>query len=595
MFVIIAWLVLYKMKKTILFGAGTIASQIILYDLNINIVAIADNDKNKVGGLFYGIPIIAPASINNTVFDEVMITTGRVNEARAQLIGQLEISEEKVVLPRRHLSKPLQAFCIEANQNLAHLLLSKLTVSETAAKLGVIVDMDTLKALALFGTVRSQASLIHLSLPNSGLVTFAEYIKQILCELSATENFNWQLNPMKTSSGEIIAYLLDINLVEHETKLFSFIFRGYAEVNGYTIDLPSRAMFFSPLFLRSQTVLHRFGEITCRVPMEWEKYLTFMYELWQDSEVNLKLYQYQHRGCGALPDDVQQALKTKEPWIFVGCEDISIVLLVYNNIDYLNEAIESVLFQLVPYRVVVHCLDDASSDGCSELLREYQQKFSELLVLYISGANQGSGKQSLLTHKPDIKGNFWTFLSGDDFWLTPFNLWFQADYLLRISKAVGCACATIMRDEANDYETMISPKPSQWNLFDLLLLHKEISFYTHTSSILWRNIFYKERAFFLPVKFELPESNGDVMLAHFMLENGGEMHLLPNVMNFYRYSGKGVWSSISKEEQIKINKKLSSTLYSMISFRNRFLCRIHKSSIVPSSIKRIIRGPINGR
>jgi len=582
------------MKKTVLFGAGSVASQVILYNRSLHIVAVVDNDKRKAGSLFHGIPIVAVESLLHIDFDEVMVTTGMIHDAKAQLIEQCEIAEDKIVLPNQHLTKSLEVLAFRDHQRVVTQLLTKLTSSKIADKLQIIVDLDTLKDLAQLGHIRPEVSLIHFSLPCSGLVQLRDYLNQELSLLSAADKYSGQLHPMKSLSDEIIAYIVEISFLGFENRPVNFIFRGYLDVNEYAIDLPGQAMFFSPLSLRSQTVLHRFGEITCRVPLHWEQYLTFIFDHWQERTANLRLHQYTHRGYGSMPAHVQHELQLKAPWIFAEREDISVVMVVYNNIDYLHDAIESVLLQLAPYRFVIHCVDDASSDGSSDLLREYQQKFSQSLILYISDTNQGTGKKSLFKHRPQVKGDFWIFLSGDDFWLTPFNLWFQTNYLLDSPMAAGCSCATIMRDEATDYETIIAPQAKRWNVFDLLLLRKKFRFYTHTSSILWRNIFYKERNFFLPPKYELPESHGDVMLAHFMLENGAEMHMLNRIMNFYRYSRRGVWSSKSKEEQTKINEKLHDSLYKMISMRTKFLCKLHQSSIIPNCIKRIVRGPING-
>ncbi len=581
------------MKKTVLFGAGSIAAQVILYNKNLNIVAIADNDKKKAGTLFHGVSIIEAENLKNTDFDEIMITTGMVIEAKAQLTERFGIDEYSIVLPFQHLTKSLQVHGFRDNRRLVNLLLTQLSTSKIAADFGMIVDMDTLKDLAQFGHISSEASLVHLSILCHGLIPLSTFIDQELLRLSVTEKFKWQLNPMKTAHGDIIAYVLEICLEGYESRPINFIFRGYLAIEEYAVDLPSQSLFFSPLSLRNQTAIHTFGDLVCRCPENFDQYLIYMFDNWRDCNATLRLYQYRHRGLKALPMGVQKALAIRLPWMFDQPEEISIVMVVYNNIDYLKESIESVILQLVPYRFVIHCVDDASDDGSTELLRQYQQKFSNSVVMYDSNLNQGSGKKSLLTHRPDIKGNFWGFLSGDDFWLTHFNLWYQTNYLLDSPSAVACSCSTIMRDELTNFETIIAPQRSRWNLLDLLLLRKKIRFYTHTSSILWRNIFYTERRFFLPAKFELPESLGDVMLAHFMLEKGGEIHMMQRVMNFYRYSGKGVWSSKTKEEQRTINEKLHTTIYNMISVKHKILCEIYRSKMIPNGIKRIFKGPIN--
>jgi glycosyltransferase involved in cell wall biosynthesis len=582
-----------KMKKIVLFGASTIAATIIKCDSEIEVIAVADNDERKVGSFFYGVEIISPASIKSYQFEQLIITTGKRDEVLTQLTEELGVSADVIARPKRLLTKSLQSLTQERNYQLAASLLYRLTVPEAAGTLGVCVDLETLRQLGATGDLSPQTLLLQLSLPVENLTVYQGYVKRELDDLAQQLHLDWQLQPMTTVDGTLIGFHLDVNDQDQPYSTVHLLFRGYLKLDEYVIDLPGRAMYFVPSRLRQQTEVRRFKRLSCRVPLLWQDYLTFVFEQWQD-ERKRALCDYQHRGLTALPAEIQQKLKASAGWMWNEADSVSVVLVVYNNIDYLNDAIGSVLLQALPRKLTVFCVDDASSDGSGQLLAFYQHRFSDSVQLAISEVNQGNGKKSLLFNRPQVTSDFWMFLSGDDYWLSELNLWYQSDYLSRTPEAMACCCSTIKQIEQTGEETLIRPQFPRWNLLDLLLFNNKYRLYAHTSSILWRNVFYPKRGFFLPEKFELQDAFGDVMLAHFMLEAGGEMHRIEQGMNFYRYSGLGIWSSIDKNTQVEINRQIHNQLNRMMSFKYKFLYQLHQSRFVPQFLKQSIKGPING-
>jgi hypothetical protein len=95
---------------------------------------------------------------------------------------------------------------------------------------------------------------------------------------------------------------------------------------------------------------------------------------------------------------------------------------------------------------------------------------------------------------------------------------------------------------------------------DLIRNHRQYALYVHTSSLLWRNIFYTKRGFFLPAEFEKKYATGDVMLFHMMLAQGGKISHIQETMSCYRVTGRGVWSKMSKKEQKDFNMNLKRKL-----------------------------------
>lgn len=95
-------------------------------------------------------------------------------------------------------------------------------------------------------------------------------------------------------------------------------------------------------------------------------------------------------------------------------KQISVMISSYKQLDYLKEALESVLGQSIPfYEILV--VDDCSQDGTIEYLRAQEQIHDTLRVIELE-ENQGlSGSRN--KGLKFLTGQYFIFLDGDD-WLT---------------------------------------------------------------------------------------------------------------------------------------------------------------------------------
>ena len=287
----------------------------------------------------------------------------------------------------------------------------------------------------------------------------------------------------------------------------------------------------------------------------------------------------------SLPLNVND-LQTSKP------EDISIVMAVYNHEATVAEALESALMQEMPYTSVIYCLNDASTDNSAKILSDYAKRHPSRIKVYTSAENQGSGKKSFFHNRPPVRGRYWCLLAGDDFWTSHQKLAKQISYLDSAPEYVGCSCNTIMKNEGTGEESLIKPDRNTWNLLDLILLKNKYSFYVHTTSIIWRNI-YLDKGFFLPPSFKKKYAFGDVILMHMMLGTGGKIHNIPEVMSCYRVTGRGVWTSKSEDERVRLNYKLQNNISRAISFKYKFFICMQDYRHKFKAIKWLTPGPIN--
>ncbi|MBQ3516400.1 MAG: glycosyltransferase [Lachnospiraceae bacterium] len=109
---------------------------------------------------------------------------------------------------------------------------------------------------------------------------------------------------------------------------------------------------------------------------------------------------------------------------------ISVVMATYNHVDYVGEAIESVLNQT--YRDFEFIIaDDFSTDGTVEKIMQYEDKIDEIHLFDYNSGNRGA----FLGER--VKGEYVAILNSDDVWETD-KLEKQIKILEDNPNAAGC-------------------------------------------------------------------------------------------------------------------------------------------------------------
>ncbi|MDY6148164.1 MAG: glycosyltransferase [Porphyromonas sp.] len=110
---------------------------------------------------------------------------------------------------------------------------------------------------------------------------------------------------------------------------------------------------------------------------------------------------------------------------------VSVCTLTYNHVPYIRQCIEGVLMQRTtfPIELIIH--DDASTDGTAGIIREYQEKYPDVIISIFQKENQYSKQVPISTTYvwPKIRGKYVAICEGDDYWTDPLKLQKQVDYL----------------------------------------------------------------------------------------------------------------------------------------------------------------------
>ena len=90
---------------------------------------------------------------------------------------------------------------------------------------------------------------------------------------------------------------------------------------------------------------------------------------------------------------------------------VSVIIPVYNTENYLRECLDSVLAQTLR-EIEVICVDDGSTDNSLNILKEYQNKDTRIVVLTQENRSAGAARNYGLSI---AKGKYLSFLDSDDF------------------------------------------------------------------------------------------------------------------------------------------------------------------------------------
>lgn len=110
---------------------------------------------------------------------------------------------------------------------------------------------------------------------------------------------------------------------------------------------------------------------------------------------------------------------------------VTIRCLVYNHEPYLRQCLDGFVMQKTnfPFEAIVH--DDASTDRSAEIILEYAERYPDIIKPIFETENQYSKGDGSLTRimNAHTRGKYVAMCEGDDYWIDPYKLQKQVDFL----------------------------------------------------------------------------------------------------------------------------------------------------------------------
>ena len=176
-----------------------------------------------------------------------------------------------------------------------------------------------------------------------------------------------------------------------------------------------------------------------------------------------------------------------ENWNKAKETQVSVVAITYNHIKFIEKALDSFLMQETnfPFEIIVH--DDASTDGTSDIVRNYQKKYPDIIKPIIQTENQYSKHRGIALKDvfDNIKTKYIALCECDDNWTDETKLQKQFDFMEENPEYSVCYHNAIVVDENENFIKNYRGKKEKDLTQEELIKVKHLF---HTSTFFFRNI-----------------------------------------------------------------------------------------------------------
>lgn len=240
-------------------------------------------------------------------------------------------------------------------------------------------------------------------------------------------------------------------------------------------------------------------------------------------------------------EEIMSTWKTRD-----GDPLVTIRSITYNHVNYISDALDGFLNQVTNFKFEVIVHDDASTDGTSDVIRKYAEKYPHIITPIIQKENQYSKKNGGIRRaiNSNLRGKYIALCEGDDYWTYQNKLAKQIAYM---ESHPDCSLSF----HAVNYEQngkiikndRISNKEKDIPSRNVILGGGK---YIATPSICCRTVDFLDYP-----KFRLMADVGDFPL-QIMLADRGKVHYFPDLWGVYRVSSSGSWSESQKNREAQI-------------------------------------------
>ena len=172
---------------------------------------------------------------------------------------------------------------------------------------------------------------------------------------------------------------------------------------------------------------------------------------------------------------------------------VAIHCLAYNHEPYIRDCLDGFVMQKTNFKFVAIVHDDASTDGTAAIIREYAEKYPEIICPILETENQWSKKDGslgrIMNEAIEATGaKYAAMCEGDDYWIDPYKLQKQVDILDNDDSLMACVTNSIVVNNASEIlsnytkDIVKENKEGRYNLRDFMQTTHQYP----TASVLYR-------------------------------------------------------------------------------------------------------------
>ena len=247
---------------------------------------------------------------------------------------------------------------------------------------------------------------------------------------------------------------------------------------------------------------------------------------------------------------------------------VSICCITYNHAPFIRKALDGFLMQEPPtgvsaderwYEILIH--DDCSSDGTTDIIREYAAKYPNKIFPLYETENQfskvGTGGIDMFNYNR-ARGKYIAYCEGDDYWTDSYKLQKQVDFMESHQDYSVCWHRVLRYDMENnslredDCESYLEGQEG----VDVLLMDTLDHWYTQPLSMLFR---VSEYDFTCVKRYKYYRDMHEI----YHLLNKGHGYLFSFIGGIYVIHKGGVSGGITQKQFFKNAYQIDKEFYSV--------------------------------
>ncbi|MFN8348266.1 MAG: glycosyltransferase family 2 protein [Spirosomataceae bacterium] len=212
---------------------------------------------------------------------------------------------------------------------------------------------------------------------------------------------------------------------------------------------------------------------------------------------------------------------------------VSVVILTYNQKNFIGKAIESALAQQTDFDFEILVGDDCSTDGAQEVIQSYQDNYPNKVKAVLHSVNLGqNGLFNTIETLKSAKGSYIAPMDGDDYWTDPKKLQKQVDFMEAHPDFSACFHNALVTYEDGTSAHELNPATQKEIITVEDLIGEDEIWFMATSAVLFKNglMYYPD--------WFLQSSSGDIP-RYVILAKQGPIGYIPGVMSVYRKNRGG--------------------------------------------------------
>ena len=238
---------------------------------------------------------------------------------------------------------------------------------------------------------------------------------------------------------------------------------------------------------------------------------------------------------------------------------VSVLCATFNHEEYLRQTLDSFIAQKTDFLFEVLVNDDASTDSTAEILREYAERYPEIIRPFYQKENLYSRRMNVydLVFFPACRGEYIAVCEGDDYWNDPEKLQLQVNWLDAHPEYSACVHNSIGHFTDQPDKVLFAKDGDRDIPFEQVV--QGMSHAYHTSSILARREFILNPPDYRDVAYHQGYFTDYAIGVRLGLS--GKVRFLDRCMSVYRIgSNPSAWSKGVGQEYHKLKRFVSGEI-----------------------------------